>query len=81
LREACKAADEALLVHWRKEHADLAEKVDSCTARLGVEFPTPSRWQSYRWQRRVFSTPMRQRNNPLVDCYSEAVGRVNWEGL
>jgi hypothetical protein len=25
LREACKAADEALLVHWRQEHRDFAE--------------------------------------------------------
>jgi hypothetical protein len=25
LREACKAADEALLLHWHQEHPDFAE--------------------------------------------------------
>ena len=31
-REACKAADEALLAHWREKHTDLAEKARSARA-------------------------------------------------
>jgi hypothetical protein len=29
LREACRAADDGLLGHWRTEHTDLGEKVGS----------------------------------------------------
>jgi hypothetical protein len=31
-REACEAADEALMAHWRKEHTDLAETVAAAPA-------------------------------------------------